>query len=947
MGDTPPPPPPKIEVNSPFYLGPQDRPGDFITSQRLKLDNFNDWAHAIRIALSSRRKFGFLDGSIPTYVPPCTKDDWITIQCMLVSWLMNTIDPEQIKSEINACEQPKSMSVAVYFSKLSVLWDELNKHEPLIACKCGKCTCNIGKQHADRRDADRLQQFLLGLCSEYYAPLRSTLLSQEPLPTLNRAFQQISQDERVRGISRAKEEPPSSLVLGFAVRAGAGRGRGGSDKPPVCDRCKKVGHESSRCWADKICTHCKKKGHEENRCYDLHGWPNGVGRGRGQVRANATSASVLGSGPGSLSASNSSSNQVFTSEQWKAITGLMGNATLSDNRLSGKFDDTSWIIDTGATHHVTGEKHWIFDTKSFECPVGLPNGDTVSASLIGSVSLSDKITLTGVLYVPNLSCNLISVSQLNDDLNCTVQFNSYICAIQDQTKELIGTGTRRDGLYYFSKTDLVHHVSALAANSELVLWHRLMGHPSEKVVKLLPTVSNKACLDKGCEVCMRAKHPRDSFPLSDNKASRIFEKIHCDLWVPYRHVSSCGARYFFTIVDDYSRVVWIYLMNDKTEVFRMFFMFVAMVERQFSQTIKIVQSDNGTEFNCLRDYFDATGIIFQTPCVGTPQQNGRVERKHKQILSVGRALRFQAKLPIYFWGECVLAAAHLINRTPTPLLQNKTPFEILFDKPPMFDAIRTFGCLCFAHNQKTNGDKFASRSRKCVFVGYPFGKKGWRLYDLEAKVFFVSRDVKFIEDVFPFATPEDVNIEPHVYDSGYNVHDDFVEFEEGDVFVVNDVSNDTQELGERAPASSPAVADPQGGAAGVDTLAHQPSSRGTDHTAVRPRPEGTHRSLGAEATASSTEGVQQPGSSHATSDVGAAAPELLGRGFREKFSNVRHRDFVTHSVFANNPSPSTPSSNTPSGTPYPLAHYINCDKFSVNYCKFLAAIVGGHDPKSF
>ena len=130
----------------------------------------------------------------------------------------------------------------------------------------------------------------------------------------------------------------------------------------------------------------------------------------------------------------------------------------------------------------------------------------------------------------------------------------------------------------------------------------------------------------------------------------------------------------------------------------MFLMLVAIVERQLSQTMKIVQSDNDSEFNFLRDCFHTTGIIFQTSCVGTPQQNGRVKRKHKYIFSVGRALRFLAKLSIYFWGECVLAAAHLINRTPTPLLQNKTPFEILFNKPSMFGAIRTFGCLYFAHN---------------------------------------------------------------------------------------------------------------------------------------------------------------------------------------------------------------------------------------------------------
>ena len=121
------------------------------------------------------------------------------------------------------------------------------------------------------------------------------------------------------------------------------------------------------------------------------------------------------------------------------------------------------------------------------------------------------------------------------------------------------------------------------------------------------------------KICFRDGHCRDKFPLSDSRATRIFEKIHCDLRGPYRHVSSCGARYFFTIIDDFSRAVLIYLMEDKIEVFRMFMMFVAMVDRQFSQTIRVLQSDNETEFNCLLDFFSATGISFKTSCVATPQ----------------------------------------------------------------------------------------------------------------------------------------------------------------------------------------------------------------------------------------------------------------------------------------------------------------------------------------
>lgn len=135
-----------------------------------------------------------------------------------------------------------------------------------------------------------------------------------------------------------------------------------------------------------------------------------------------------------------------------------------------------------------------------------------------------------------------------------------------------------------------------------------------------------------------------------------------------------------------------------------------MIDRQFSQKIQMVQSDNGTEFNCLFYYFATHGILFQTSCVGTPQQNGRVERKHKHILNVARALMFQANLPIRFWGESILTVAHLINPTPSPLLQNQSPFTLLFGTLPSYVTIKTFRCLCFAHNQKAKGDKFASCS---------------------------------------------------------------------------------------------------------------------------------------------------------------------------------------------------------------------------------------------
>jgi len=88
----------------------------------------------------------------------------------------------------------------------------------------------------------------------------------------------------------------------------------------------------------------------------------------------------------------------------------------------------------------------------------------------------------------------------------------------------------------------------------------------------------------------------------------------------------------------------------------------------------------------MKKYFLENGINFQTSYMGTPpQQNGRVESKHQHILNVARALRFQGCLPIDFWGECVIMAGYLINRTPYSVLNEKTPYRMFFGCDPAYD----------------------------------------------------------------------------------------------------------------------------------------------------------------------------------------------------------------------------------------------------------------------
>jgi len=143
------------------------------------------------------------------------------------------------------------------------------------------------------------------------------------------------------------------------------------------------------------------------------------------------------------------------------------------------------------------------------------------------------------------------------------------------------------------------------------------------------------------------------------------------------------------------------------------------VNTHFGKQVKILRSHNALEFDSApcEDFFSKHGIIHQTSCVDRPQQNGRVERKYKHILEISRALRFQAALPLHFWGDCVLAAAHIINRLPSHVLNNKTPFEMLFQESPTYDHLRTFGCFAMASNPSRMHDKFDSKGVPCVFFG--------------------------------------------------------------------------------------------------------------------------------------------------------------------------------------------------------------------------------------
>ncbi|RVW77356.1 Retrovirus-related Pol polyprotein from transposon TNT 1-94 [Vitis vinifera] len=145
------------------------------------------------------------------------------------------------------------------------------------------------------------------------------------------------------------------------------------------------------------------------------------------------------------------------------------------------------------------------------------------------------------------------------------------------------------------------------------------------------------------------------------------------------------------------------------------------------------------------------GILHDSSCVNTPQQNGVVEMKNRHLLNTTRVLLFQGNVPKSYWGEAVLIATYMINRIPSRVLDNKIPVEILKSFYPHFRTsngltLGVFGCIAFVHVYSQHRDKLDPRAIKCVFLGYSSTQKGYKCYNPLGRKFYISIDVTFIEN---------------------------------------------------------------------------------------------------------------------------------------------------------------------------------------------------------
>jgi len=318
-------------------------------------------------------------------------------------------------------------------------------------------------------------------------------------------------------------------------------------KFPPCGICKKTNHLEKNCWQNSKrspiqCRYCKKYGHIEKYCRQKQNQS-----GQSSHRVNFADDHQVGK----------SEEEVFMASHTSHI------------------DQCKWYVDSACTRHMAiDENLFVTLDRSDRTKVKLGNGALVEAHGRGSVKFpTDEGTkiINDVLYVPNLTQNLLSVAQLLHK-NYSLNFKDKQCVIYDPKGCEVAKISMIDNSFPIS----CYSIDTCSFNVELSdtwLWHKRFGHynlsslvymQSKGMVLEVPKID--MCRDV-CESCQFGKMHRRSFPKGSLwRAKEKLELVHTDLCGPMRTASLSGNKYFVLFVDDLTRMTWVYFLSSKLNI---------------------------------------------------------------------------------------------------------------------------------------------------------------------------------------------------------------------------------------------------------------------------------------------------------------------------------------------------------------------------------------------
>lgn len=521
---------------------------------------------------------------------------------------------------------------------------------------------------------------------------------------------------------------------------------GKKNKNKECKYCHKFGHWKKDCYALQ-----KKNGrkNQSNNNNQGNGSYNNQNSGEQMKTAQTARRGVIQVDPLAVSPDRQSPGYIY----------MVAKENSRSETLAR--DKIAFILDSGATDHLINRADLAKDFTSLEQPLKFTvarKAAYIAATKRGNLNVISNMGVAGILrnvyYCADIPHNLLSVSRLQEQ-GYIITFGRDGVTISKDNKVIVRGNNVHDLTTVIFKINISNVKSEAhvynVSKANYTLWHKRLGHIGASKFKELQ--KGKMCHDfqlierivpddNLCEDCINGKQTRNSFNKSKDKSyvNRPLYNVHSDV-AGYYVETKDGKRYFVTFIDEYTHYCATYLIAQKSDVFSKFKDFVLKSESHFNTKVVNLYIDNGREYlsNEIKDFCADRGISFHLTVPRTPQLNGVAERMNRTIGERARAMLSDSKLHESFWGDAVLTATYLINRSPTKALtQAKTPYEMWHGRKPYLKYLKVFGSTVYIHNKLMNS-KFDKRSTKGILVGYE--PNGYRVWDVERARYVIVRDV--------------------------------------------------------------------------------------------------------------------------------------------------------------------------------------------------------------
>lgn len=427
---------------------------------------------------------------------------------------------------------------------------------------------------------------------------------------------------------------------------------------------------------------------------------------------------------------------------------LKANILFNLANIGHKFKDV-WLADSGASAHMCNNRGWFKDVKLPDLSrstIEVGNGDKIAVKGIGNVELTTtiageeiKFTLKDVLWIPDLSTNLLSIGAAAE-AGLTATFGLREFALQKDGRIFL-TGERiADNLYRMNARAIKDTHRALVAKEVRTYqdWHEALGHPSDRRLKdlLHDEAIGIGVIDEGmnklsCGDCPVGKGVRASHPVkTDPKATQAGDKFHVDLSGQVDIKDSLyGYHYYLLGKDEATEFSFVEFVKFKHEVPASLAKMFIQFEAGSSHTIKTMISDRGSEFVCKRVEMlltqERTRLITSAPY--TPQQNGMIEREMRTITEAARVMLLASGLPKHLWPLAVMQAVFLKNRLPTKR-GKATPFERFTGRKPYLKHLAKFGEQVQISDTANYLYKFSARTIPAYIVGHTDRRNTYLVY---------------------------------------------------------------------------------------------------------------------------------------------------------------------------------------------------------------------------